>query len=238
MKPVNEDIKKLLVLQNRDQALFELETLTANIPLQKQMFSAKIKDEKDAIESERSALSSLEVKRNDMRLERRSKEEKAASLNEQRQTLIKKPVEYAALERSIENLKNEASQIESDEIELLFEIDQKKEDFEKSKSEHEKTIILYENEIKRIEENAQGLLEKIDEARHQVREAEKNISSDFLQAYESLKKQKKRRPFLAAMQDGKCGGCHIKLSGELTEEVKKAINPTNCEMCGRLLYME
>lgn len=235
---MNSDIEKLLVLQERDKNLFEIESSLANIPLKKAAIEEKIKAEKDAVAQAENELKKTEVEQAALRVERRSKEEKAESMNEQRQSLMKKPVEYQTLERAIENLKKEAGNIEEKEIELLYKIDELKENLDKEKTERQKTIDLFNNELKRLDEEKVSLEARLDESRFKVREAEQSVSAPFLEAYNILKKRSKRRPFLAQIEDGKCCGCHLKLSSELVENAKKDPNPVNCEMCGRLVYFE
>ncbi len=235
---VNPNIEKLLILQERDKALFEIESSIADIPVKKSIITDKIKEEKFALELVSKKYSDADVERSNLRLLRRSKEEKAESMNEQRQSLMKKPTEYKLLESSIENLKKEASDIEEKEIELLYKIDELKLVLEAEKELRDKNIKMFERELERLDAEKKSLEDKLNDARFQMRESEKSISQEYLDAYNSIKTQKKRRPFVVKIEDGKCGGCHLKLSTEIFEIAKKAADPTNCEMCGRLVYLE
>ena len=235
---MNSDIEKLVILQERDKTLAEIENAIADFPFKRAIIEDKIKEETAALKAVQDKLNAAEVERSDLRIQRRAKEEKAEAMNSQRQTLMKKPTEYQALEHFIESLKKEAEDIEEKEIELLYKIDELKEAFEKEKVLRQANTELFQKEIKRLEEEKSNMESRLEEARFKAREAEAGISSEYLQAYESLKKQGKRKPYLARVEDGKCCGCHLKLSAEVLEAAKKAKAPANCEMCGRLIYFE
>jgi predicted nucleic acid-binding Zn-ribbon protein len=235
---VNSDTEKLLVLQVRDKTLFDIESALTDFPAKRAIIEDKIKAEESALKDLQNKINNAEVERSNLRIERRGKESKAESMKEQRQTLMKKPAEYKALEHFIESLLKEAGQIEEKEIELLYSIDELKADFEKEQELRQKNIELFQNEIKRLEEEKTVLESRLEETRFKAREAESGISSEYLQAYEALKKRGKRRPYLVKVEDGKCSGCHLKLSAEILQQAKEAKAPVNCEMCGRMIYFE
>jgi predicted nucleic acid-binding Zn-ribbon protein len=43
---------------------------------------------------------------------------------------------------------------------------------------------------------------------------------------------------VAPLQDGKCGGCHMKLIASTVVAVQSAREIVRCEDCGRILYVE
>lgn len=235
---MNSDIEKLLVLQDRDRVLHEIESSLAAFPAKRSAIEEKIRAERLALKESEDRLKKAELERSALRSERRGKEAKAESMNEQRQSLMKKPAEYQALEHFIESLKKEAEQMEEAEIGLLYEIDALRAEFEKAADECGKAVKVLEGELARLDAEKGETEGRLDEARFKAREAESGVSADFLRAYEILKKRATRRPFLAKVEDGKCSGCHLKLSGDNLEIAKKGAEPVNCEMCGRLIYFE
>ena len=45
-------------------------------------------------------------------------------------------------------------------------------------------------------------------------------------------------PVVVAIQEGKCGGCHLKISSNVDSERRKADQLVTCDQCGRIVYWE
>jgi predicted nucleic acid-binding Zn-ribbon protein len=77
---------------------------------------------------------------------------------------------------------------------------------------------------------------------HQESSAERGrlaagIPEAVLPLYQRLMKTKDGMA-IAAMHDGKCGGCHMKLIASTVVAVQSAKEMVRCEDCGRILYAE
>ena len=65
----------------------------------------------------------------------------------------------------------------------------------------------------------------------------KITDENLLQKYETIKARYKDTG-LAKVEGGKCGGCHIGLTGYSIRKLKEGDNYEICESCGRILYSE
>jgi predicted nucleic acid-binding Zn-ribbon protein len=45
-------------------------------------------------------------------------------------------------------------------------------------------------------------------------------------------------PAVVAIHEGKCGGCHLKISANADSERRKADQVVTCDQCGRIIYGE
>ena len=98
---INE-IANLLVLQERDRALFELETQISRAPSAKEEILARRAQAQADFKRLQDDVKNLETLRMQMRSERLANEEKISKLKIQ-QALVKKNDEYQALIKAIEN---------------------------------------------------------------------------------------------------------------------------------------
>lgn len=237
MVGVINEIENLLVLQERDKALFEIETKILQAPKAKaEILSRKAQAQADFKESE-DAVKALESLRLKMRSNRLSNEEKISKLKIQL-SLVKKNDEYQALIKAIENANVENSKNEESELELLFKIDEAKANFEIVKTNHAQTLKSFEAELKNFDESLAALENSLSPARLNVHDAELKCAKNFLEAYQFVRKSKKTFPAVTPVIDGKCSGCHLKISGAIDAELKSSAEPVFCENCGRVIFFE
>ena len=64
------------------------------------------------------------------------------------------------------------------------------------------------------------------------------IDSGILDQYRYIKSQVKRPPIVVPLEEGKCQGCHLKVSGEVDSAARKGTELVRCDSCGRILYFD
>lgn len=232
---MNTDIEKLLALQEHDGVLFEIESKIAAGPAQRAAIESRAAAAKAAAKAEEEALKSMELERAALRSERLAAEEKIEKFKI-RQATVKKNDEYQALLRATESAKEEVSAIEEREIWLLYAIDEKAEAVKAAREKCAGETARLEAEAAALEASLAELSNRLESARKAAKEAEAGISPEFLEAYAVLKKRGSRRPFVVPVKDGRCSGCHIRLSGETAGLIKSPSSPVHCENCGRLVF--
>jgi hypothetical protein len=80
---------------------------------------------------------------------------------------------------------------------------------------------------------------KIDEAGAALRAAEAaaaSVPANWRRAYDTAKSRAKRPPYVAALDDHRCGGCHLRVSNEISEAARHGGKPVACDSCGRVVY--
>ncbi len=232
---MNAGIHKLLTLQKFDLALIKTKSRLADIPLEIDLVRDKIKAARKIFEQAEDVQKRMEADRLALRTERFAAEDKILKYKNQLLS-VKKNDEYQAMLSQIEGVKNEVSQIEEKEIELLYGIDgqvktvaEKLKEFEAERALFEGQIELKNAERIECEGRLAAAQKDVDAARAEVPEA-------YIEAYDRLKKAGKRMPVLVAIQAEKCDGCHLGLSKMLVGEAVTAEVPVFCEQCGRMVY--
>nr|WP_234043840.1 C4-type zinc ribbon domain-containing protein [Cerasicoccus arenae] len=57
-------------------------------------------------------------------------------------------------------------------------------------------------------------------------------------SYDRVKRRRARPPHVSAIEEHKCGGCHLKVSSEVESATRHKDGPVHCDSCGRVVYWE
>ena len=109
----------------------------------------------------------------------------------------------------------------------------------KDETDTEIAIVKLKGEI----DSARASLSDLDIALASAQElyntAQKNVESEiWLEAYLTLKRNKKPLPLVVKLDKGQCCGCFLKVSGETADNVANSDSPIYCEHCGKILYID
>lgn len=230
-------IEKLLILQDRDNRRLAIEGQLARIPVETAELAHKIQEERDGLAAADMELKTLEVRRNALDQDVKSREERIRKYKNQ-QLDVKKNEEYQALTHEIATLEEEIGRLEEDEIALMLEIDSKKEAFATEAAERQRRVALFEEGIGSLREREKTMKEGLAEAQTETASAEKEVDPAFRDRYTHIRGRGIRFPIVVPLQDHKCGGCHLRVSGEVETEVRRKTAPVSCDSCGRMLYLE
>ena len=228
-------IEKLLIVQHRDVSLLKIEQDLARIPIERGMVEAEITSEEANIEAARQSLIAKEVARKDLDNDVQSKEGALLRFRTQ-QAEVKKNDEYQALTHQIEQTEADISSLEEREIELMLDIDTAKEEFEAEKATIQVRIEAQRQEIALLTAREGNLNASVDKARAEVAESRVGVDTDHIEQYDRVKKMVKRAPYLAKIEAHKCGGCHLRVSNEVSRAALDGGEPHFCDQCARMVY--
>lgn len=231
-----ERLRALLILQDRDQRRVQLEKALAQVPRDRATVEARIVAHKASIDATKRALADLELKRKDIEATLRGYEEQISKYKSQ-QMLVKKNDEYQALTHEIEQTEAKIGEAEESEIKVLYELDT-----ERVKAKAAEQAILVEiakeqAQLGRIDEREQQARADLAGAQEEVGKARSTVQAELLPRYDRLAKTA-GLPVVVALQGGKCGGCHLKVSNGVETEARKGTEIVTCDNCGRVLYFE
>jgi len=228
-------IEKLLIVQDRDVALQNIEQELARIPRERTRIEALIETEKENIEAAGQALKEKEVQRNELDHQVKGKESAIARFKNQ-QLEVKKNDEYRALTQQIEQAEKEIAELEESELELMLEIDSTREAYEGEKATIEARIKDQHEEIKQLGERERNLKASIEAAKEALAQSREGIEENYIEHYDRVKKLAKRPPYVVPIQAHKCGGCHLRVSNEVSRGAMDAGEPHFCDQCARMVY--
>lgn len=199
---------------------------------------ARIAREKAAIESARTELKDLEVKKKGLETEIGVAEQKLAQYRTQ-QLSIRKNDEYQALGHQIDNTQREIGDLEGRELEIMYAIDEAKKRFAAAEAELKTNISGHEERIRMYREREQNLTAELKQAEADLAAARQPVGEPQLRLYDRI--AARNMPAVVPVHAGKCGGCHLKVSSEVESAVRAKVAtaaaqlPT-CDQCGRIVY--
>ncbi len=236
----NAVIQALLILQDRDLKRLGLEALLKQIPGDIARVEQKIATEKAAIETARTELRELESKKKLLETEIGSAETKVGNYRTQ-QLSIRKNDEYQAMGHQIETVQAQIAELEGQELEVMYAIDEAKKKFAAAEAELKANISGHEARIKTLREREASVAAELQAAQGEVAKARETIEPLRLRVYDRI--ATRNMPVVVAVHAGKCGGCHLKVSSEVESAARgkgvdaAAALPT-CDQCGRVVYYE
>lgn len=228
-------IEKLLIVQDRDVALQKNEQELARIPQERTALEALITAEEVNIEAASHALKEKEVERSELDTEVKAKEGAVARFKTQ-QLEVKKNDEYRALTHQIEQSEQEIAELEEREIGLMLEIDETRETFKTDKAVIEARIVEQKEQIALLGERENNLTTAVDEAKAAVQAARSDADENYVGHYDRVKTLSNRPPYVALIEAHKCGGCHLRVSNEVSSSALIAGEPHFCDQCARMVY--
>jgi predicted nucleic acid-binding Zn-ribbon protein len=226
----------MLILQDRDMKLQQVEGQLAALPAERAACQAKIQELRSQIEGSRQRLLEMEARAKSIEGEMAALEEKMSKYKRQ-QVLVKKNDEYQALTHEIAAAAAGISQLESDELELLYALDEARKAHAVEVKLLEEKIALEDQGVARLDEKEERCRGELDGARSAKEEAEAAVDRAALSKYRQVARGI-RFPIVVELADHRCGGCHMKVSAAIDSDVRAAEEITTCDNCGRILYSE
>jgi len=233
-------IETLLILQDRDLKRLGLDAQLKALPGDIARVEQKIAGERAAIDLAKNELKVLETKKKLIETEIGSVEGRLAKYKTQ-QSLVRKNEEFQALGHEIETTQTAISELEGQELEVMYGIDEAKKKFAAAEAELKANISGHEGRIKSMREREVNLAAELKTAQATVAEARGPVGEPRLRLYDRV--AARNMPAVVALHGDKCGGCHLKVSSDVISGARgKGTDPTlqlpTCDQCGRIVYWE
>lgn len=214
--------------------LQQVEEALQTIPKDRQAAEAKISAIRTSIEAARQRIKELETKGKTIETEMASIEAQIVKYKNQ-QLQVKKNEEYQALTHEIEAAGGKISGLESDELEVLYSLDDERKLFAESEGKFKEEIALEEKTIARLNERELEVRGELEAARGAKADAEAQLDNPSRSKYNQVARGLKF-PVIVELSGQTCKGCHMRVSNAILSEVKAGQEITTCDNCGRVLY--
>ena len=229
-------LEKLLALQICDQQRLSLETQLKAVPREIAAVEQKIAAEKAAIETTRAEVKDLEAKKKSIETEVGAAQEKLARYKSQ-QLQVRKNDEYQALGHEIEVTQGEIGALEEEELKVMYAIDAARQSFAAAEAELQRNVAGHEARIRQLREREAGLQAELQTEQAAVAAARQLVDEPSLRLYDRLA-AKPGLPVIVPIHEGKCGGCHLKISFNVDSATRKPDKLVTCDQCMRIVYWE
>lgn len=224
----------MLILQDRDMKLQQVEDALLSIPQERAACQARIAKIEEDLATARQRIKELETKGKGIESEMASVNTQIVKYKNQ-QLQVKKNEEYQALTHEIANAESKISDMESEELEVLYSLDEERKKLVEIEAEGKKRIDLEKKELSQLEEKEARMKSELDSARSAQEAADAELDNPSRSKYRQVARGLKF-PVVVEMSAHKCSGCHMRVSNAVDSDVRSAQEITTCDNCGRILY--
>jgi predicted nucleic acid-binding Zn-ribbon protein len=231
---VQAELEQLLVLQDRDQKIKQVQAELKTIPQQRKTLEAQLASSAAGLEALKQKARQVEVERKKLELDVGTRTDTISRLKTQ-QYETRKNDEFQAMGHEIERYAKEIQKIEDQELELMVQADQLKEQVMVEKKRTGAANESVDRQMSDLESKAKLLETRLEELRKERTDLAANVGEDLLNRFERLFASKGDAA-VVALEHEVCTGCHMKITTQTAVRVKAGKEIVSCEQCGRILY--
>jgi predicted nucleic acid-binding Zn-ribbon protein len=231
---VQAELEQLLVLQDRDQKIKQVQAELKTIPQQRKTLEAQLASSAAGLEALKQKGRQVEVERKKLELDVGTRTDTISRLKTQ-QYETRKNDEFQAMGHEIERYAKEIQKIEDQELELMVQADQLKEQVMVEKKRTGAANESVDRQMSDLESKAKLLETRLEELRKERTDLAADVGEDLLNRFERLFASKGDAA-VVALEHEVCTGCHMKITTQTAVRVKAGKEIVSCEQCGRILY--
>ena len=228
------ELEQLLVLQDRDQKIKQVQAELKTIPQQRKTLEAQLASSAAGLEALKEKARQVEVERKRLELDVGTRTDTISRLKMQ-QYETRKNDEFQAMGHEIERYAKEIQKIEDQELELMVQADQLKEQVMVEKKRTGAANESVDRQMSDLESKAKLLETRLEELRKERTNLAANVDEDLLNRFDRLFASKGDAA-VVALEHEVCTGCHMKITTQTAVRVKAGKEIVSCEQCGRILY--
>jgi len=229
------EIESLLILQDRDQRVLKLQADLKRIPLDKKRAEERLANDLASVADAKAAIQENEIAIKKVELDIGVRKNTLEKLKVQ-QYETKKNDEFTALGNEIVRYTEEIDNLETSELELMEKGDELASALAQAQAALDLTQSMVDEEIAQLDQRSDECKKQLSELQTERAHLAEKIEPDLLSLYERLMKSKGGDAIVSA-GSGQCGGCHMKLVPATMINVQAEKEVTQCENCGRILYL-
>jgi predicted nucleic acid-binding Zn-ribbon protein len=230
-----DEVRALLILQDRDRRLLALAKELEKLPQDEARAKAKLAGDEAAVTKAHDALLAAELKVKKVELEIETRRTTIKRLKVQ-QFETRKNDEYQAFNHEIIRYEKDIDNLETQELETMEEVDKHRASHLAAKAALAHTQKLISEDLAAIAERKARMLAEQQEVTAERAAQAARVPGNALPLYDRLMRTKQGMA-VAPMADGRCGGCHMKLIASTVIKAQAAQDLAQCENCGRILYV-
>ncbi|RYD22553.1 MAG: hypothetical protein EOP88_07600 [Verrucomicrobiaceae bacterium] len=233
---MQDEVRALLILQDRDRRLLALAKDLAKLPQDEAKAKAKLAGDEAAVAKAHQAVQDSELRVKKIELDAETRRTTIKRLKNQ-QFETRKNEEFVALGHEITRYEKELDGFETQELEAMDEVDglRTAEKTAQAGLDHTKTLVA--EDLATVKQRHERMAAEQAEVTAERERLVTNVPESIIPLYNKLMKSKDGLA-VAPMREGKCGGCHMKLIASTVMKVNSAKEIAQCENCGRILHAD
>ena len=230
-----DEVRALLILQDRDRRLLALSKDLEKLPIDEARAKSKLAGDETAVSKTHDALLAAELKVKKIELDTETRRTTIKRLKVQ-QFETRKNDEYQAFNHEIARYEKEIDGFETLELQAMEAVDRCRELHQEAKAALAHTQKLIAEDLASIAQRQQRMQSEYAEVSAERATLASQVPGSSLPLYERLMRTKLGLA-VAPMADNRCGGCHMKVIASTAINAQAGKELVQCENCGRILYM-
>lgn len=226
-------IDQLLIVQEFDCRIREIEKELEDIPHRKEEEKKRLEAHRQALAKAEQDLKSKQAEIKRFELESQARQENITKLRRQ-QYEIKTNKEFKVLEDEIKAIQKDIAGLEDRELGIMEAVEDaagdvkaRAHDLKAEDAAVQGDIQAWDGRIARIETELKDL------SARRAKSVE-GIPQPWLSHYEKV--LTRRDKALVPVEDGVCGGCHMRVTPSVANNARKQTSVVTCDYCARMLY--
>ncbi|MEI6892705.1 MAG: C4-type zinc ribbon domain-containing protein [Pontiella sp.] len=232
---MSHPLEPIYALQKKDRKLIKLMRELRDIPQRKSDIEAQLSGSKHKLDMALDSRKHTEATLNEQELEVESLKEKVIKYKNQ-QMDAQTNEQYRAFVKEIGGVEDEIKGLEEKEIKLMEALESGKTIVAECEGKLSGEREGITDELDELEERSAYLLEKIDGMKADRVRAASGCDKNILQKYTRILNNKKDFAVVLIESGGHCGGCHMKLPPQVTNDARNPAKVVACNFCGRIVY--
>ncbi len=226
-------IDNLLAVQERDIRIRQIRKELKDIPQRQQAEKTRLAQHQEALASAEGSLKKLLADVKQLELEIDTHRQRINKLRQQQMDL-KTNKEFKTMEGEIKVVAEEIAAVEDRELVLMESLETAKQDVDSRKRDMAEEQVAVDADVKQLDARAVRLQAELRDEESARSAVAREVAPEWLTRYESV--ITRRESALVVVENGVCGGCHMKLPPSTVHGARKRLHMVTCDYCGRLLY--
>jgi predicted nucleic acid-binding Zn-ribbon protein len=193
-----------------------------------------LSDDEAGLAKAQGAVRDIEVKIKGIELDVGTRRNTIARLKDQ-QFATRKNEEFQALGHEVTRYENEVTKLEDSELDLMGQLEEARPPVAAAQAKLKETKKHVDEELAELADRSKAIEARVTELKAQRTQLASEVDATTMSLYDRLMKSKAGTA-IAALIDGICQGCHVRVVIGTVQKLKANEAITQCEQCGRVLY--
>lgn len=232
---MSHPLEPIYALQKKDRKLIKILREIRDIPQRKGDIEAQLSGSKKKLEMALDSKKHTEATLKEQELEVESLNEQVTKYKNQ-QMDAQTNEQYRAFVKEIGTVEDQIKVLEEKEIQLMEALEQGKIIVAECETKLNGEMAGIADELAELDERAAHLQERAEKMKADRRRAAAGCDKDILLKYTRILQNKKDFAVVMVEAGGHCGGCHMKLPPQVTNDARNPTKLVSCNFCGRIVY--
>ncbi len=232
---MSHPLESIYALQKKDRKLIKILRELHDIPQRKSDIEAQLSGSKQKLETALESRKHTEATLKEQELEVESLKEKVTKYKNQ-QMEAQTNEQYRAFVKEIGVVEEEIKALEEKEIQLMENLEQGKAIVAECEQKLNVEKAGIADELAELDARVAELQEAAEKLKADRARAAENCDPAILQKYTRILNNKRDFAVVLVEPGGHCGGCHMKLPPQVTNDARNPTKIVGCNFCGRIVY--